>query len=833
MNTTGETPPKLNGPTLQYFSGSIYVVGGEVSSATDGSIRYFNDCYMLNLTTLEWSKIQVSQKYTSRYFTGSGISDSKLILLYGWSNSLNDDENSIFSLDLLNPTTWEQVAVDSTCFPIDSFSYATASNKLFMFGGYNQGEYLNSLIQYYNGSCTIISDNYVTPTARMYHSMVVINGNIYVFGGESVDGFLSDMWKFTESIGWESLKIIGDSPGSRSGHAYGADGDIMVIWGGLSTSGYINSMYTYGAISGTWSLINPTGVLPSPRAGSCLVVNLPLIYIYGGITNSGLVNELWEYSTATNKYTLLYDGGSNNAPYPSKYPICTDIDQKLIVMFGTGDSETPFESVHAYDFSTNSWQPLFTDEFSVLSRSLAINVYLGGDVLVMGGEAWSTDAYIDAYVLNLTTGARTYVASLPFYYYGGTFATINNNIYIYGGGSMIGNTMRISIPTPNLILVNLSDFSSLVPSICSAGSEGSDENCSLCPAGSYSESQGNAECDKCPAGTYNSISGANSERQCYPCVAGTFSSTIGATYCLQCPNGKYCPVGSTYYSGTPLEIMASSSQPSNYVVDTSISLQEIAIFAALPMWFLVFMIIYLLLPKLQNIVVKLDLFKTSHNYALIIPMVMTKTKCGGVFSLLFILAAILMISLSTIQYDQKNIEESKALIPLVILSQIEENISADLGVYLTLYSYGGECTSQCGEGGLFDITLNSISYKGFQVTCTVDGDNCIVYVFCTGCQLGTGATIEYNMQEKASYCSAIMLSINSTSSIPNEYSSVSESALPSENKVFRGFTPTEFYLMMTPSLFISQATEWSSPQTGFHISINENAAPGSEFNINE
>ena len=835
LQVTGTIPPRLNGPSLQYYSGSIYLLGGEVSSATLSSIRYFDDCYLLDLTTLAWSMLTLSAKYTSRYFTGSAILGTYLYMLHGWSNLLNADVADIFFLDLSDPRQWSPLDTSNTCTPMDSYAYSQISDSVYLFGGYMESSNINSLLLFSNNSCSTLSANYLSPAARMYQSMAVINGDLYIYGGTGVSGPLDDMWSYSETGGWTTLKVVGDSPGARSSHGCGAEGNVMIVWGGLSDSGYLNDMYMYELLSDTWQLISPDGTLPSPRAGSCVVLRLPYVFIFGGTTTAGLSGELWQYSTATNEYSLLFTetGKEMNAPSPSKHPVCDFINDQFVVMFGTGDSETPFESVYAFDFTKNNWEVLFYAEFSLMSRSLAMIAYIDGSVLVIAGEAWATDPYTDAFLIDISSGNSTYLASLPFYYYGGSFSVVKNKIYLLGGGSMIGNTMRVSIPTPNFIEISIPDLGSPILQICSIGSYGTGADCSLCPAGSYAESPGLEACMACPAGTYNNVAGANSARQCYPCAQGTFSSTAGATFCFDCPEYVFCPVGSIGFTYTQPTSISSSTQPASYIVASGVNSQQIAVFSAIPSCFFVFLLLFVLVPKVQDFTAKLDLFKNGHNYTLYKPMVMDKTILGGLFSVMFLLVAIIMITSSALSYQNDNIEETKALMPVVILEQLGTQILADITIKLTLYSYGGVCSGQCSPGGLFNITPSNVIYWTYQTSCQLNKGNCEIYISCNSCNLQNGAAITYDLQEKSSYCSAIEIGINSTSSIPGQYSSISDNVVASSNKVFRGFTASYFNLMMTPSLFITGTTSWTSPQTGYHISIDTNPIAGSELDVYE
>lgn len=64
------------------------------------------------------------------------------------------------------------------------------------------------------------------------------------------------------------------------------------------------------------------------------------------------------------------------------------------------------------------------------------------------------------------------------------------------------------------------------------------------------------------------------------------------------------------------------------------------------------------------------------------------------------------------------------------------------------------------------------------------------------------------------------MEVTSNSSIPDEVSKIGIGAEPETNKVFRGFQPSVFYVLMTPSIFTSTLPDYNSLSTGYHVSPN-------------
>ena len=877
LTTTGTFPPKLTGSTIQFYNGSIYVVGGEVSSATDLEIIYFNGCYQLNLSTLIWSQINLTNTYVSRYLAGSGIMGNELVLLNGWSNFFVSDVQNLVKLNLDNPIEWQNATVDNSCAALDSFSFATVNNSIYMFGGFYLSGYINNLTKLENGKCSTINDNILSPPARMFHSLVVINGNIYLFGGRGLTENLDDLWSFSDTTGWVSYQIEGDSPSARSSYGCAAEGDIMIIWGGESDSGYLNDMYIYEAKSNKWKNIQPTGTIPSPRKGVCIVLNLPVVYIFGGSTSSGVVRELWEYNTATNVYTQLY--GNNDiynevVPDQVSYPTCYFSNNSIIVMFGVGSSDTPMGSVYSYSLETKKWSSLYTADTIEFKKSLAVTLFKNNTIIVLGGEEWSTDPYKTCFTINLDTKTEKIVAELPFYFYAGGFVLYNSILYIHGGGSVIGNTMRTSVPVHLFYKISITSLPDSISFFCSPGSYENSETCFLCPPGTYSQLFNQNNCVSCEPGYYNGIYGASSERQCYPCQQGTFSGSIGSSYCLECPKNHFCPVGSTNFNIPPYVLQSISQQPENFKPDSSISNKETILFISVSLAFFGFLIYFALWKRNQklqfkkklkekwkenwntkgknyeiseenreifakiqknpkNFFHKIDLYTSLHNYELNQPMYLKKTVFGGWFSIIFVLAAVVIISISTFQYQLLNVKESKTLLPLAILDTMIPVMESFMSIELEFISYGGTCSSDFIETGIFKIQLVNIDNQGLSISCYKSDNDCKVLLVCRQCIVYSGAKVTYALQEKFSYCSAIGLNITTNSSIPNEISSVYENIASTSNLVFRGYRPTSFNIMMTPSLFRSFVSQSYGNRTGYHVSIDAATVPGSEYSSNE
>lgn len=70
-------------------------------------------------------------------------------------------------------------------------------------------------------------------------------------------------------------------------------------------------------------------------------------------------------------------------------------------------------------------------------------------------------------------------------------------------------------------------------------------------------------------------------------------------------------------------------------------------------------------------------------------MYVKNTTIGGLFSVLFVLTALMLISASLVYYIGDNITENKALVPLASQYNEIDHITADITLHAKFENYGG------------------------------------------------------------------------------------------------------------------------------------------------
>ena len=830
VQPSGAATPKVEGPVLEYYEGFIYLAAGQATSSTTN--KYPNGFFRFSLATSAWQDIsQPSNTYYSRFYTNSCVYGGYFYLIYGWSNdNLGNDVPDIMRVDL-NSTDflwhpWET----SVSFYRDSYAIAIKNSQVYLCGGFSgaSNSNLNDLILLHLDSATMASltPNGEFPLSRIGPSMHLINGNFYLFGGQGLGSYYNDMWQYDIDAGiWKAISQYGDIPEARSRHAYSTQGDALVIWGGEGASGMLQDLHIYNTLTNYWTtLVSESTSTPGAAIGACMIMDMPFLYIFGGLSYLGCLGELWLYSMAENSYTML----DNNGPQEA-YTYCQMVGDALYVMSGESDGQKPSDAVNYYNITAMKWVTTsYVESDNPAAQSL--QVMIGTSIIKIAGEAWDIDPINLVLVQN--PGQILEVGSIVEFVYLSGYVYYNTSLYSFGGGSIIGQSLRLSVPSNSFIQIDLADIciSGVCTVECSPGTLSTPPICTKSGLGYYSEGFGNTKAEACPAGTSSSVLGATSSRQCYPCADGTYNAYNGSSLCLQCPTGYSCPIGSSEPAYVSINTLYNSIQPDLYrASDTSAATFQYEI--TIGMFMLLVILVCIASKRLRSRLDLLDLYPALHNHIVKTVMMLDNTILGGFFSLIFITLAMIIVGASIISYQLDNIEETKALVPLVILeSEVTEFVAKNVQIYASFLRYGDSCVNSTGGcSDLIFVNFYHVNYNSTAYTCALLDKTCTITVTCTACVFDAGSMLSIVLTEKLSYATGIYVNVSSTSSIPDKTSSVLNDLYPNTGYMFIGSMPSEFYFLMTPSLFESQSSLWPAKDTGYHVSMEYSSVAGSQY----
>lgn len=789
---------------LYYYNDGIFIL--------DNSNKIF---YKYNLTTQTWL-------FLKNY--GGNIIGSTLFSNYAYIFT----NSSVFELNLINLSL--EVIQMPNCPNGFYYSITSDSNEMFMFGGYND-VYTNTFVRINlenslgteNLIC-YVTENFNYPAPRLSHSMVQINFYLYLFGGESSGVFFNDLWAFDiKAQSWSQSISKGTGPSTRIDYGIGSSGDALLIWGGEDSTGYLNDMYVYNRITTKWLEIIPgSSSIPSTRKGICVAFKMPEVYIHGGETIYETSNELWKYDFRTNLYTLV-----SNSPAQLAYGNC-QLENNVYYYFCGSSGGQLSQKFYQYNISSHTWTVHSTNSTCYVQ---GIQYKIGNYYVDFGGQKLNIESNYEFYMFNTSFFYTAEIEYTPFNAGQGYFGSV---IHFHNGGKVdMFNNVVASRPETvfgRIDLVQLvKDYG--INLACSPGSYWNSSACVICPEGTYAEGFGNTYCPKCLAGKYNAYQGATSIRQCYPCPHGTFSNKPGSAYCLHCPKSFLCPIGSSNYQKFYYNQQQLSIEPKNYKGNNySEAILNFEIYFSVTIFILLLAVLTFCHKKIELI----DLYKEYHTFDLGDSIKLTKNKVGGIFSLIFICLSIILFVVIMIGYLFNNVQEMKALQPYSVIKQEVSVFLADIEVVVTFVNYQDNCATnaQCNPG--ISMTAENFSNNNNQsYSCEYQDGSCIINYKCYGCDIGSKSSVLFYLNEDFSFCTEIMVNLSSSSSIPESISSESISIAANDQQIFGGGTPTQFYYVMTPSLFTSSVKNFPKQTTGYHVVVNSNPTPGSQYTLDD
>jgi hypothetical protein len=450
------------------------------------------------------------------------------------------------------------------------------------------------------------------------------------------------------------------------------------VFGGQGATELFTDLYIYDNKSEEWIKVAAEG-LPSARKHSCMCASYPYLFLFGGITLNGYSDEVWSIDIKNYESTLL-SSDNPSGPVPNAFSGCNADAESgnpvLHTFIGETTGEEPLKDVFKFSTIDRTW----TSYEPFVPRSQAPTIKVDSLILVAGGESWGTDSNKTVNLMNLHTQQVVTLGSLPSTVYAGASRYYKSSLYIFGGGDKFGTKFRSSVAVHNLYKLNLNtncgDYCNWP---CSPGTyQTSPWTCEACPEGHYASTFGTSYCQACPAGTFSSGRGNSSLRQCYPCAQDFYSPDPGSSACLSCPTGLTCDVGSSTPSlSSQNAAQTSSSQPDLFnpgtakVDNLSAKLQN----GFIGLGCVTLLLILCFKRKLYSIVSGLDLYDDKHNHEDDIPMIKHKNFFGGVFSLLFYVCVAFYLVVAFLVYNYDNVEEIKALVPIVTLEKEYPDVS--------------------------------------------------------------------------------------------------------------------------------------------------------------
>ena len=299
-------------------------------------------------------------------------------LEYGYEVILNkdtkDSRTTVAWLNLIedfanyNPGEGTTEELEPITIPRGGVASATIGAKIYSFGGYN-GNYLKVIEEYdpIMGKWTQIDSTnqhrFELEVERRDSSVIEIDNQIYVIGGENANGYVSEVEQFSNVTGSAVMRnmVSGinkcDMPTPRTKVAVAAIGSKIYAIGGYNGS-YSNKVEVFDTsiTVKAWTtqcVVNgqtrPIANMPTARSGAAAVEFDGYIYVLGGYNGSTYLSTVERYDPVNNKWTTC-----KNMLYPRANFAAHVIDGKIFAIGGYNGVDH-LAVVEVYDPQTDKW----------------------------------------------------------------------------------------------------------------------------------------------------------------------------------------------------------------------------------------------------------------------------------------------------------------------------------------------------------------------------------------------------------------------------------------------------------------------------------------------
>jgi N-acetylneuraminic acid mutarotase len=273
------------------------------------------------------------------------------------------------------------------------------------------------------------------PTARALPGSAVVDGKIYVIGGQSSLGSIAVVEEYDPAA--DTWTTRADMPTARDGvRAAAVDGTIYAIGGWSGPAGpelsTFSTVEAYDPATDTWTT---KADMPTARGGSAIAVVDGQIYVIGG-----MFGPPTEVSSAVEAYDPATDTWTKKTDMPTaRYVFAACIVDRRIYVPGGKTKFDPLvcvSTVEVYDPATDTWTQASDMPRARMAHSASVvdgKMYIigGGDLSEGLDHGIEQSKIVDVY--DPATDTWTTAADRPTATGNHTAAVVDGKIYTIGG----------------------------------------------------------------------------------------------------------------------------------------------------------------------------------------------------------------------------------------------------------------------------------------------------------------------------------------------------------------------------------------------------------------
>jgi len=281
-----------------------------------------------------------------------------------------------------DPTLWRGLFIENK-FPANSeeipdprlwCSSTILNGKLYIFGGHTTQGVLSNLISHVKCdfyAYDIISRKWLPiehdMKAKTEHKCVSYNNCLWFVGGYNGYDYTSDIYKFDPVTGKSDIVETHGEPFSRrsaltalvwKNKLYTFGG-----WNGFSKTWY-NDLHEFNFDTYTWREINPSGEVPNKRTSHSAVIYNNKMYVFGGFSGEEYLNDLHEFDLETETWTNVSHLCKGDIPAP-RSRFCAVVSGDCMYLLGGWNKVGYFNDFYSYNFVSRVWTNIYNSNFSI------------------------------------------------------------------------------------------------------------------------------------------------------------------------------------------------------------------------------------------------------------------------------------------------------------------------------------------------------------------------------------------------------------------------------------------------------------------------------------
>jgi hypothetical protein len=329
--------------------------------------------------------------------------------------------------------SWKVSTAVGKCYSAGNRSYARwgcsatlVGGKLYLFGGRGKDNRTRGSM-YILELCPVFFTQVKTvnaPESRDGHTCVYHDGKLVLYGG--CEGSEEDKTLFSkvhvldlDTRVWSEIQTTGLAPQGRDGHIAAQIDDVMVVYGGSTSSGICSDIIGFHIPNGTWQTYIVEGDLPGYRESMGCTVIGSSIYVFGGNISENAATDVYSndlYRLDVKQQTVESQLLRPLTIQPSARVSCSlsAVTRQTIVMFGGEGAEGMLNDIWIFHIHLGIWSQIIPAKH-IESRIAHVGVALSGKLVVFGGLGESGAALNEVAVLTfkLTEDNEGETALLP------------------------------------------------------------------------------------------------------------------------------------------------------------------------------------------------------------------------------------------------------------------------------------------------------------------------------------------------------------------------------------------------------------------------------------